>query len=167
MNHLAPQLTRHSSNSQDWTFKNQVGWDIIYINKVFHSSTRFAEYIVVKPPLQMQYRILSHTYTPANFLYAYFAMKLPYLLTFSAPDNHFFDFCYYELDFFPQIFFQKQLYNVYHLGPGFLHSASCLGTHSCVSCVSSNFLLLLGSIPLSGYTTICFSVYTAVRHWVI
>lgn len=55
----------------------------------------------------MQYRILSHTYTPANFLYAYFAMKLPYLLTFSAPDNHFFDFCYYELDFFPQIFFKS------------------------------------------------------------
>lgn len=28
---LSPQLTRNSSNYQDKTFKNQVGWDIIYI----------------------------------------------------------------------------------------------------------------------------------------
>lgn len=129
MNHLASQLTRHSSNSQDWTFKNQVGWDIIYINKISHRSTRFAKYIVVEPPLQMQYRIFSHTYTPANFLYAYFAIKLLYLLTFSAPDNHFFDFCYYQLDFFPPDFFSNAIIQCVPFG-AWLSSLSIMSGNS-------------------------------------
>lgn len=96
----------------------------------------------------MQYRIFSHTYTPANFLYAYFAIKLLYLLTFSAPDNHFFDFCYYQLDFFSPDFFSNAIIQCVPFG-AWLSSLSIMSGNSfaCFICQQS-FLFIAGQYAI-------------------
>lgn len=99
MNHMAHQLTRHSTIIKTELLKIKLV-EIQFILSKMHlfsvyTSMRFTNACSCDTTTTVT---MQNIFTPSNYPHAPFAVKLPHPRIFSTLSNHFFDFHYYKLE---------------------------------------------------------------------